>query len=272
MNACRCRCHTVGPGAHTSCDVGPEQPGGLRSCIVTHDDSGAVTDLCDACGEPLGAPHKLREGDCVLAHADPHVEAKQGRLCSRHFGWILDTLREIEQLWALRGHVLLPGPAGDTRHGTRDGSPAPGNVTVMALSDRRNPAPLQPGDVPDVPGTLLSWYRLVAEELPIRDMPERITVVGLLHALHRERRWIARQPWVDDYANELHDLHRALAGATGAGLWAEACGTCPNCQSRLYPTIGIDEITCRRCKTSWAGVHLARLRLVFEKENARDSR
>lgn len=205
--------------------------------------------------------------DCVLGHQDP-VEAFAGYACKRHFHWILDTLREIETLASLLDDVLLPGPSGDTRSGTRVGSPAPGSVAVMALTDPRAKTPIDlegDDDVPDMPGTLASWARLVVEE---RETTDQLTgdVSQSVRVLRRERGWIVQQAWVDDYAFELGAVHRAVARAVGDSMWPRPVGRCPNCRCPLFNTIGLDEITCRKCRTTWAGVALVRLRLIFEIE------
>jgi hypothetical protein len=96
------------------------------------------------------------------------VESFVGHACRRHYHWIAATLREIEELFALTGCVLIPGPGGDGRGATRVDSPAPGRIEVMALTDPRARAPLADDDIPDLPGTLASWARMVVEELRLR--------------------------------------------------------------------------------------------------------
>lgn len=214
--------------------------------------------------------------DCILGHAEP-VEAFVGSACRRHYGWILDTLREIETLAPLLPEVILPGTGVGIRGGTMVDSPAPGRIDVMAITDRRN-RPLGLPMTPDrnlVPSTgtlesngedeidiiaeVLGWCQIVIDELP--------TARGYgLVMLRNERKWIAQQPWLDDYVESLAKVHRALARAVGDSLWPRPVGKCPNCQAPLFNTIGLDEIHCRRCRSTWAGVHLARLRLIHEQE------
>ena len=204
--------------------------------------------------------------DCVLGHADPS-EAFIGFACRRHFGWIIATLSQIEELFALLPDVLLPGPGGGI-HGTMFGSPAPGNVAVMALTDARAKTPIDLDsieDVPDLPGTLASWARMVVEELESAD---HLTgdVSQSVRVLRRERKWIAQQAWLDDYVFELGAVHRALARAVGDSMWPKPLGKCPRCGANLFNTIGLDEVHCRRCRSTWTGVHLARLMLIREQE------
>ena len=224
---------------------------------------------CERCGRPDGQ-HTLLPTDCILGHAE-HAERFTGYLCKRHYHWIDRTLCQIEELFALAGDVLLPGPTGDSRHGTRFGSPAPGRVEVMALTDRRARGigiNTQDDDIPDLPGALASWARMVVEE---RETTDQLTgdVAQSVQVLRRERMWIAQQEWIDLYAEELGDLHRAVARAVGDTMWPRPIGKCPNCGTPMYPMIGVDAARCRRCKTTWTGVHLARLRLIFEQQEAK---
>lgn len=248
MSACQCRCH-VTSGSFVSCDVGPEQPGGNQSCAVTH-----------------GAEVALDEA-CVLGHGEP-VEREYGYACRRHYHWIDRTLHQILELFALMPdvEVIISGPmTGDGRSGTRSGSPAPGRVEIMAITDRRARPLGHPDEIPDLPGALAQWARMVVEERATTDQLDG-TVAQSVRILRRERLWIAQQDWIDDYVNELGDLHRALARAIGDTMWPRPIGKCPNDQTPLYNTIGVDEVTCRRCRATWAGVHLARLRLIHEQE------
>jgi len=204
--------------------------------------------------------------DCVFPHAQP-AAADEGHVCRRHLQWINDMLTQIAELYTLRGDVVLPGPGGG-RHATPDGSPAPGRIEVMALSDPRNRDWHDDDDaVPDVPGTLYGYIRLIAEERNdqrLCDVPG--DVPSLAGVLRRERHWIARQSWVDDYAADLHALHQVVARAVGVTMWPESIGPCPACQAKLFVTIGVDVVTCRHCRAEWTGVHLARLNLIHEKE------
>lgn len=233
---------------------------------------------CDRCQETIGAPHTLLDTDCILGHAD-HAERFAGYACKRHYHWINDTLYQIGELFALLDDVRLPGPASDIRSGTMDGSPAPGRVEVMALTDPRAKTPIDldgEDDVPDLPGSLSSWAVMVIHEQTEDDLDARErrvamidgTVVRSVSFLRRERMWIAAQPWLDDYVSELAALHRAVALAVGDSMWPRPIGKCPNDQAPLYNTVGLDQVTCRRCKATWSGVHLARLRLIHEREAA----
>lgn len=256
--------------------------------------------LCSTCGVEIGSPHILTEFDCVLTH-DGHADRKHGLLCARHWHWLANTLDQIEELFGLLAEVIIPGPGGDGRTGKTIDSPAPGRVSIMAITDRRAIDWHDDDDaIPNVPGVLESWLRMVDEESGHRLLPFAraafaadarghafdlsiapaddpahplrwsIPLVATVHLLRRERHWIAQQLWVDDYVADLEKMHRALADATSADMWPRSLGPCPHCGKPLYPdTTGADLVACRRCRSSWSGVHWLRLRLVLEKETTK---
>lgn len=254
---CKCRCHATS-GSFVSCDVGPVQPGGNQSCTVDHDSTEPPATV------PLGEA-------CVLGHAEP-VAREFGYACRRHYHWLDRTLTQIEELFALVDDVREPqlsNGLNGARSGTMDGSPAPARLAVMAITDRRNrPLGIDEDELPDVPGSLASWARMVVEERQTSDTVDG-TVSVSIRILHRERLWISQQEWLDDYAGEVAALHRATARAVGDTMWPKPIGHCPNCGAPMYPTIGVDEAHCRRCKATWSGVALARLRLIHEQEGRR---
>jgi hypothetical protein len=142
----------------------------------------------------------------------------------------------------------------------------------MALTDRRAKTPIDldgEDDVPDLPGSLASWAQLVLEERGIDASRVGVDVTSSARVLRRERMWIAAQPWLDDYVTELAALHRAVALTVCDTMWPKSIGKCPNCTAPMYPTIGVDSATCRKCRTTWTGIALSRLRLIHEQEGAR---
>lgn len=244
----------------------------------------------------------------MAGHVEP-AERFLGLLCRRHYRRLGDVLGQVEELFALLPDVLEPAAGGlresAIRHGASSGMsavssgsrvdagaarrtaagskradpPAPGRLEAIAVTDRRDP------DNPA--GVLEAWLGAVDAERRVlyrwtvgpdgraeheRDalVRGRLPLTTVTKWLHAERRWIAGQEWVADYATALEVVHRALAAAVGVSMWPRPIGVCPNCQTRLYPqpTGGVDEVTCHRCKTAWRGVHLARLRLIHEQEQS----
>jgi hypothetical protein len=236
----------------------------------------AVT-LCDKCGQPLGAPHEPLDTDCALPHPD-HADRYVGLLCRRHYAWIDRTLAEIETLYALLPSVMLPGPSGNERRGTQTGSPAPGNLDAMCVTDRRatvnipraklDKAVADDAFVPDVVGTLRDLVLRVGDERDLDLSGYWGYLTQSVAVLRGQRHWLAAQDWVAEYCDDLAQLHRALAAATRAGLWPQPLGRCPNCDRPLYVTIGVDEITCSKCRASWHGAAFARLRFMLDRKGA----
>lgn len=228
--------------------------------------------VCERCGAFGDMPHAWIEGDCVISHTD-HEEPYVGRVCRRHYHWIDDVLRQILELYVLLPDVIQPGSGpADGRPSGAVFAPAPARLDVLAITDRRakTPIDLEPGEIPDLPGTLSSWAERVRTERGGLELDG--TVTCSVRYLRRERHWIAQQPDVTDLVLELDWLHRGIAHAVGDTMWPRPIGVCPNCQTKLYNSpskSGIDEVTCRKCKTTWRGVDLARLRLIHEQEASR---
>lgn len=273
--SCACRCHVNrGAGCDEASDTGSSGVAGVWSCVPCD----GVTE-CDRCGTTTDQHTYVpatdtTPGDCVMPHPDqPHREAKFGLLCGRHFHGINDTLDEIATLYAYRAITLLPGPGGNERHGTRFGSPAPGRVDIMALSDLRNGSDWidDPDAVPSVIGSLYGWVRLMSEEREDRRLLHvEGTLAAVIGVLKREKHWLAAFSGVDDYIADLRALHRHVATAVGETMWPRPIGSCPNCQAKLYVTPGVEAVTCGKCGSEWGDrVALARLQLIHEQDAAK---
>ena len=317
---CPCRCHVYPLGA-ISCDVDTGGSGipGVPSCSPC---AGRQPVEYGRRPGPVAEPAAERavvppEQACALPHPDGPRKRHTGLLCGRHYHEIDGRLTEIETLFALRDELIVPGVAtGPAVSGGGFGSPAPGRIELMTVTDRRMAASDR---FPDVPGVLGAWVARLFEErgwAPPDAPPGRVPrlagplcewrcphpscvvirnawcrpydrsgawtwrdgawrlpdgVSWLVGKLRAERRWIAAQPdWIADYAGELRDAHRALATATGASMWAEPAGRCPNCGTKLFHDMtGADLVECRKCRASWSGVAWLRLRLIFEKEGSK---
>lgn len=222
--------------------------------------------ICDQCGRQIGTGHERQDTDCVIEHLDHH-ERLVGLVCKRHYHWIDRTLGEILELFALLDDVVVPGPSSEERHSSSVHSSAPGRLDVMALTDKRGIFYVDdPDAIPDIPGGVSSWARIVIEERDLKDVVLDGTLTGAVKLLRRERHWIAAQAWIDDYATDLAFFHRKVAHGAGDSMWPKSIGPCPNCKRPLFNTVGVDRVDCRRCKSSWEGIALARLRLILEQE------
>ncbi len=281
---CQCYCH-VNPGATCSIDNGSSGVPGKPYCGAHTTDTPTAATECGTCGVQIGSPHVWTDDDCVLDHND-HQPRYVGLICRRHYHWIDSSLSQILELFALLPGAIWPASSGfgGSRPSGEIDAPAPGRVDVMCLTDPRNPGPGRVAqtyernwngrglesngdDYPDILGILGEWVTQVVEarDPEVTGFLPMSRMVGLLR---KHRHWIALQPWVGDYVTEIGDVHQALARGVRESMWPRPIGSCPNCpqKTKLYNTIGVDEVTCRKCKTTWTGIALARLRLIHEQE------
>ena len=199
---------------------------------------------------------------CVLPHPEPE-DAAIGYLCRRHYNRIGQVLTQITELSALQPY-LNPRSGESKMGGPTIHSPAPGNLHTAALTDRR--ARNDGDDIPNPGEALYGWCRMVEEEnqAPLRSG----TIAGMCNYLHAHRHWIAQQSWCDDYAQDLDHLHRALAQGAGDTMWPKPVAACmtPGCGGEkptpLYNTIGVDSLSCPRCKRTYSGLDLVRLHVA----------
>jgi Zn-finger nucleic acid-binding protein len=224
------------------------------------------------------APEVIPEDEaCVLGHPEP-VKRYVGLVCRRHYSFLADTLTQIIELAALVNDVLQPntGQIDGPRSNDID-APAPLRLHVAALTDPRTEQADdwwdEPDIIPNVMRAMAGWVVLIAEETrdeqpgtTTDDYRELATVTTYCHFLTKHRHWIARQEWLSSYVQELTAIHRVIASSVGDSMWPRSIGPCPNCKTKLYNEIGIDAVTCRRCRTTWTGVHLVRLRLILERK------
>ncbi|MFD8596987.1 hypothetical protein ACFV1L_18495 [Kitasatospora sp. NPDC059646] len=122
-------------------------------------------------------------------------------------------LRDLPELLAYAHLALQPGSTTRSSHvtGATRTAPLPCSINVLSLlgpaaSDTvRDPHGDQDGLVPAV-GTITAWARLHAEEHG--QQPADTNLGTLLAYLTSLLPWAAEQPWADEYANEIADLHR----------------------------------------------------------------
>lgn len=129
--------------------------------------------------------------------------------------------RQLTELGELLAHAHLaiqPGsaPRGGRVSGATRTAPLPCRVDVLSWL---GPAPAGRGAVLDqhgdqtgpapVTATLHGWVRLVEEESRFADCAD-YRIGGMLDYLRARNvfTWTAHQPWADEYATEIGDLHR----------------------------------------------------------------
>lgn len=165
----------------------------------------------------------------------------------------------------LRG-VLAPGQAGKGRGAPGFGSRMPANLGALDLLGPGAPllseigwAETQLGHLP--PLVLLDQW--AANWVELRDMGEsqpNATVVELVAWLVNRLDWaLDNHPAVDEFAGDMSVLARSLriVGQRDEPL-GEFAGRCPmvmrdkqRCGTRLYVDPYVDQISCRRCGSTW---------------------
>ncbi|MGZ4524217.1 MAG: hypothetical protein ACXVXO_12505 [Mycobacteriaceae bacterium] len=242
---------------------------------------------------------------CVICSREAH----HGYLCDDDFAELAAMLRQIEDEAAIldaRPSMAIRSGAGGG--GTLASHRAPANLDVIVATDSRRGLMRWSSDDFDEWGlddtasildTLHSRARTVREEGPF-DGPETITISGERDFLTRRLDWCARQPWIDEMYEEMRDLLKQLqrsnktkpAGPEGfcylprnestcggriwrreheRFVWAQAAPGSDRCD-RQKVKVSDGEAYCERCRATWDGKALVRLRLALEQEQAEAAR
>ena len=210
--------------------------------------------------------------ECVLGH-EQRREAEVGFLCLWHRNGLTIATTEITRLWYDLALIVEAGTAPKdetpkTKHLKAAEAPAPANLDVLALRDPRSHVAAIPptvenygyGDpsspIPPVLTVVAGWVLCLAEERPLSASLPRSVIAQLdLLALHHD--WIAAQPWVDDYSNEMRDLRDALKLTVRDHTHRKIDGRCqlPTetgvCGGVLLSENGSGVIRCTACRANW---------------------
>lgn len=138
-------------------------------------------------------------------------------------------------------------------------SKSPANDHILGMTDPRSTTT---GRAYSPPATLGGWVQALMEDTGIE--VEGSSVGAMVRYLLKLHAHITAQPWVDDYARELHELVEALRLVTPdprtgeLGSRRREVGTCKEvlddgeaCGTKLFaPTHG-DTIRCGGCRKEW---------------------
>lgn len=217
---------------------------------------------------------------CIMRHRDPRRALSGALLCGKHERDLLEDLRDLTDLYPLLDHVLEPGSVQAdelVRYGRQVDPPAAARLDVVALRDQRTT--WDPGadpDAVDILGVLGGWARILREERQLAD-PDTATVTSEAAALRTHHEWIITQPWVDEYATEVHRAALAVRHACGEYERSDRVGTCTiptddgTCGGPLYPDrYGLMRVRCARCGETWDEDDLRRLGLILDSDTPRD--
>jgi hypothetical protein len=245
LMSCSCTCHGFAPPHIPPCSV-------LGGCGHLHTASRLL---------------------CVLPHRDDaEHEQHVGLLCRWHRNRLDLIVGEVATNLPLLLMIQVAGSAPKdsapkTRHMKSSSPPAPANLDVLTLLDKRTssvqyPQLLESDGLPadmSRPGTpvlavIASWVLLVADERPLTtQLPS--SALGQLDLLRRHHDWIAAQPWVDDYLTEMTELKRAMSTALRDNTH-RFMGRCyligedgQVCNGELLQENGTEFVQCRKARS-----------------------
>lgn len=293
---CGCKCHAGGP--HATCDLehdtGSSGVPGVPSCSPC--DYVAAGDIdqdeekprpCRRCGET--GRHDLVDGDCVLRHKKPHVRAQHGLLCEgcidRHRDW----LKEIPDLYATLGEVVLAGSImeeiAEHMHTKKaPASPSPLRLDAWAMLYGRLNQQIRirtedgsyewidstlGSNLPDVPAVLAKWTQRAYEALCWTGAAPS-TCSGAAALLSAQAEAVATLGNVTVYDAELRWVRRAVRSAHGLSD-PKPLGTCMGdkhggeCVGNVMPDRYGGQPRCARCGRRYSDLDLVRLQITEEK-------
>lgn len=183
---------------------------------------------------------QCNDGEPIDGEPAPRF-ADDGFLCQRHS----DTLeRRVAELPARRDLLRdclggIQGQRSSESKKTKGEPPLPLNIGAhdhLALMHAQ----------------VVEWVRLVAEERR-ETGPATADLRPLASYLVGRHSWVVRQPWVDDYAEEMRDLSRVADGLTAhKARWNRLEAPCPGCGAfELGRWDGQDIAQCASCGQQW---------------------
>lgn len=201
--------------------------------------------------------------DCVVCPGAKPKEAEDGKLvCFACSNRILRCLRELEDY--LPTLSLLKTVTGGQGRSNGFGSKSPANDTAIFHTDwRTNWSAL---DGMGAVATIHSWATALREE---RDfgLPRHVSLASEVDALRHNHSWIICQPWVDEYAAELRQVHAAVRAAANDPI-PRSVGRCIHqlkhgeCGCDVYELPDASGVKCSGCGRIYTGLDYDRLRVA----------
>lgn len=201
---------------------------------------------------------------CVLCPSKPK-QIEHGLVCFGCSNRLLRLLRELEEY--LPTLSLLKGSAGMGEYSPPQfGSKTPANDTVIHHTDWRSQ-----WDALDGLGavaTIHSWARAVREDREFHP-PKYVTLTSEVSALRANHDWIICQPFVDEYATELREVHAAVRAAAHDPI-PRSVGRCISvgqrgeCGGAVYELDDASGVRCSVCRRIYTGLDCARFHAAQE--------
>ncbi|MCA1195117.1 hypothetical protein [Saccharopolyspora sp. 6V] len=174
-------------------------------------------------------------------------------------------LREIEDYAAVLTAEPGRGGTGGTRRASGFGSRPPARLDVIAAMDPRTVSHAlgdddTDGDVRSILGGLDQLARWVVEETGDVRATHRPTVTTETRYLRGRIAWCAGRQWIDELADDLHELH-ATARRLAGDAPPRPLAPCPDCAGPLWPVGDTDTIAvrCGDCGATYDGLALLNL-------------
>lgn len=202
---------------------------------------------------------------CVVCPPTAPRRADDGQLvCFSCSNRILRQLRELEE--------YLPTLSLEKRRGaSQRGAPgfasaSPADDTVVHHTDwRTNWSAL---DGLGAVATIHQWARAVREDRAY-EPPRYVTLATEIEALRANHAWLTCQPFVDEYARELREVHGAVRAVAGDPE-PRSVGRCitvhrhGECGGKVYERPDAGDVQCSTCHRIYDGTDLVRFRTQQE--------
>lgn len=207
--------------------------------------------------------------ECVICPPSKVMTAERGtQACFSCGNRILRHLRELEDIIPTLSleKTVKPDASGAS---TGFGSQSPANDAVIVHTDPRSDSSDKWGNLTDELGALSvvdRWAQVVVEERDITPPSTAYLSIPLLRSNHQ---WVVSQPWVDEYADELRQVHAAVRALAHDPI-PQSVGQCiavhshGECRGAVYELDDASGVRCSVCHRRYDGLDLARFRAAQE--------
>lgn len=202
---------------------------------------------------------------CVVCPPGKQDKAEGGSLvCFSCSNRILRLLRELEEY--LPTLTITKTVKDGGRGAPGFGSQSPADDNVLHHTDWRSG-----WDALDGLGavaTIHSWAKAVREDRAY-EPPRYVTLSTEIAALRNNHSWLICQPFVDEYAAELREVHSAVRAAANDPV-PKSVGRCitvhthGECGGKVYELPDFSGVKCSTCNRIYTGLALDRLRVSQE--------
>lgn len=207
--------------------------------------------------------------ECVICPQGKAKDAERDSLTC--FGCANRILRHLRELEDKLPTLILEKPVKPDASGTNTGfgSQSPANDAVIVHTDPRSDSSDRDGNMTGELGALGvvdRWAQVVVEERGVNPPSTAYMAIPLLRSNHQ---WVVSQPWVDEYADELRQVHAAVRALANDPI-PRSVGRCiavhshGECHGQVYEMDDASGVRCAECRRVYTGLDLARFRTAQE--------